>query len=467
MEALRTTHEAAAVHAPTAVPSVTAARVPHSRPTAGTSPGRTKVRMHLLPLVAIAAVAPFLVAVNLVRLLLGRPLTRGLGGVEGTSLLLGPLCTVGLVALLEWPEWDQPVQLSLSLDHQHTALATEHRPVVLVVALLALVGYAMLREYGPGLPPLVAATSYAAVLAGAGLSAAWVVQVAGAPRPDDDLGTWFGVLLVLFPLDFVLYALRLTRATVRGEELGRPLPDGTGAADPWAPPRAPTDGTPPAPPADGARPAPTTVPGPPAGATGARPDGRSPARARVLAWAGTTLADARRTPLVGFVLLWPLTGVAIVLQVLLGQEPDAAVRAFTETADWALSAKTGHPPVPGPDNHYLCTVAAGGHPAVVRPLRAGVRHGRRITVNRQLLVANAFEDLVATRWPRGHRAIREAYDRHGYPLSRRITTQASADAVYLLMKPFEWAFVAVLYTCDRRPEDRIARQYLPGAPGAH
>lgn len=423
--------------------------------------------MDLLLLAAVAVVAPFLTAVNLVRLLLGRPLTRGIGRVEGAVLLLGPLCTVALVALLEWPEWDQPVQLSLTFDDQHAALAGEHRPVVLVGAALALVGYAMLREYGLGLPPLVAATSYAAVLAGAGLSTAWVVQVAGAPWPDDDLGVWLRVLLVLFPLDFVLYVVRLTRAMVRAEDVARPLLDGTSPAPEAAHGGAPADGSPAARRADGTAPAPTTDASRPARPTGPRADGRPTARGRLLDWAAATLADARRTPLVGFVLLWPLAGIAIVLQVLLGQEPDAAVRAFTETADWALSTKAGPPPVPGPDNHYLCTVAAGGHPALVRPLRAGVRHGRRITVNRQLLVANAFEDLVATRWPQGHRAIRATYDRHGYPLSRRITTQASADAVYLLMKPLEWAFVAVLYACDRRPEDRIARQYLPGAPGAH
>ena len=35
-----------------------------------------------------------------------------------------------------------------------------------------------------------------------------------------------------------------------------------------------------------------------------------------------------------------------------------------------------------------------------------------------------------------------------------------ADLIYYLMKPLEWAFLAVLYLTDVRPEDRIAVQYM-------
>jgi hypothetical protein len=38
-----------------------------------------------------------------------------------------------------------------------------------------------------------------------------------------------------------------------------------------------------------------------------------------------------------------------------------------------------------------------------------------------------------------------------------------ADFIYLLMKPLEWLFLAVLYTVDRKPENRIAKQYLSRA----
>ena len=42
----------------------------------------------------------------------------------------------------------------------------------------------------------------------------------------------------------------------------------------------------------------------------------------------------------------------------------------------------------------LCTVALRGHEKLVRPTRMGLRRGERIVVNRQLCVANAFEQLL-------------------------------------------------------------------------
>lgn len=63
--------------------------------------------------------------------------------------------------------------------------------------------------------------------------------------------------------------------------------------------------------------------------------------------------------------------------------------------------------------HYLCTVAAGGHGKTVKPLRLGTRRNETIVVNRQLGVANAFEELIQERTPGLHRKIRGAYDRNG------------------------------------------------------
>lgn len=42
-----------------------------------------------------------------------------------------------------------------------------------------------------------------------------------------------------------------------------------------------------------------------------------------------------------------------------------------------------------------------------------------------------------------------------------IVHSAVADIIYLLMKPLEWFFVMVIYLVDKKPEDRIAVQYLP------
>ena len=81
-------------------------------------------------------------------------------------------------------------------------------------------------------------------------------------------------------------------------------------------------------------------------------------------------------------------------------------------------------------------------------------------VNRQLLVANAFEDLLAERLPGVHRRLRHVYDAYGYPIARHIRTRLAADLVYVLMKPLEYFFVIVLYLFDTAPENRIAVQYL-------
>ncbi len=90
----------------------------------------------------------------------------------------------------------------------------------------------------------------------------------------------------------------------------------------------------------------------------------------------------------------------------------------------------------------------------------GVRNGQPIVVNRQLAVANAFEDLLHTRWPRFGRLARRTYDRLGLPVSRYIRASWMSDAVYLAMKPAEWIFYAVLLLLDPGdPEARIDRMY--------
>ncbi len=172
------------------------------------------------------------------------------------------------------------------------------------------------------------------------------------------------------------------------------------------------------------------------------------------------LTDSSRWPAAAFLLAWPLLGVLIGILLLFGQEPDRVIRAWTETSDWRLSAREA-PPNLYQDQHYLCTVAAGGHRRLVKPLRKGVRHGHTVIVNRQLCIANAFEQVLEERMPRFHRCIRSFYDRYGFPLARCIRSPYAADVVYLLMKPLEWLFLLVLYAVDVKPENRIAVQYLP------
>ena len=181
-------------------------------------------------------------------------------------------------------------------------------------------------------------------------------------------------------------------------------------------------------------------------------------RSRFLNAAQDLLHRASLWPALALLLVLPLAGILIVILTLFGQTPDAAIKAFTETAEWRLSEMIP-PQHIFYDEHYLCTVAAGGHKKIVKPLRKGIRHGHEVTVNRQLQVANAFEQILEERTPRFHRAVRGFYDKYGFPLSRHIRTKTAADVIYVLMKPLEWLFLLVLYMADARPEDRIAMQY--------
>lgn len=178
----------------------------------------------------------------------------------------------------------------------------------------------------------------------------------------------------------------------------------------------------------------------------------------VLNLCSRVLRRAHLWPLLALILMWPLLGILIGVLFLLGQEPDAVIKAWTETSDWRLSQRVA-PQNVHHDEHYLCTVAAGGHRRIVKPVRRGIRHGHEVIVNRQLCIANAFEQVLEERTPRLHRAVRRFYDTCGFPVARLIHSRYTADVVYFLMKPLEWLFLAVLYLTDACPENRIAIQY--------
>ena len=130
------------------------------------------------------------------------------------------------------------------------------------------------------------------------------------------------------------------------------------------------------------------------------------------------IAGQTRLLRAAFLLVLPLAAVLEIVLILCGQGADGTVQAFTQTADWTFSQQLPPPPLEY-KGHYLCTVAAGGHRKLVRPLRLGYRRGAVIVVNRQLAVANAFEELLQERLPRLHRLVRHFYDNHGYPLSQK------------------------------------------------
>ena len=184
---------------------------------------------------------------------------------------------------------------------------------------------------------------------------------------------------------------------------------------------------------------------------------------RLLQWFHQLLNKSRNWPWLAVLVALPTLALVVLILMLFGQQPDSMIKAWTNTADWAFSQK-----IPPQnliiDEHYLCTVAAGGHEKVVKPQRMGVRHGHPVVVNRQLCVANAFEQVLEEKTPRFHRFLRRNYDRYGYPFAKHIKKKWAMDLIYYLMKPLEWLFLLVLYLVDRKPENRIAMQYIKPIP---
>lgn len=175
-------------------------------------------------------------------------------------------------------------------------------------------------------------------------------------------------------------------------------------------------------------------------------------------WLYIRMTNLAQYTMVLFISLFFVIAILEIIFVLAGQGLDAPVKMFTDTADWTFSKQIPPPPLDY-DGHYLCTVAAGGHKEVVKPLRLGSRREETIIVNRQLCIANAFEEVIQEKFPRFHHHIRHFYDTYGYPISRHITTPLRADMIYILMKPLEWVFLIFLYMVDLRPEQRINNQY--------
>ncbi len=88
---------------------------------------------------------------------------------------------------------------------------------------------------------------------------------------------------------------------------------------------------------------------------------------------------------------------------------------------------------------FVVTAAMRGHASIVGPFHTIHRHGQERRVNRQLMAFWAFEAVWSARMPRLHGAVRMIYNRIGPLVAKRMTTAWIADAVYLALKPFEWA----------------------------
>ena len=323
--------------------------------------------------------------------------------VEYITIVLGTVYTIIALSFSEiifTADW----YVVLSNSQVHTPIETGSMATVITLAIVGLAGYLLISLIPlKKMPPLVTVCGISAMYIGMGVCAVWSVQVSH-------------LFLCLFPFNCIVIGIRTVLSLVlEWKQLQQERAEQGNVRE---------------------------------------------YKNSLLRRLNKYLEESDNWPLAAFFLMWPLLGIVVCVLVLFGQQPDALIRAWTETSDWNLSRRIA-PQNVYYDEHYLCTVAAGGHENVVKPLRLGVRHGHEVIVNRQLCVANAFEQLLEERLPRVHRHIRHFYDTYGFPVAKMIRSPYAADVVYILMKPLEWLFLVVLYFCDVNPENRIAVQYLP------
>lgn len=345
------------------------------------------------------------------------------GKFEALAFAVGILYSFLLYGIWSPRFWEESIYPSQDMASLHEPFSREHILTLLTLMAVGLVSYAYLKSKKEKAAPLAAVLSMAGVYIGIFVNLAVMVQLFGSISAQLPFGNSMPcdvLLMMLVPFNYLLLAVDLLVRVIRAQS--RKLQERAQMTE---------------------------------GGSGAESE---PYKSRILNNCSRILAESGSWAVYALLLTLPLLCIVIVMLLLFGQQPDSAIRAFTETSDWSLSTKISPPPVIL-DSHYLCTAAMKGHKELVKPLRMGIRHGNKIVVNRQLCIANAFEQLLEERTPRFHRALRSFYDTYGYPISRHIHSPWSADMVYLIMKPFEWIFLALLYLFDPTPENRIARQY--------
>nr|MBQ8253357.1 hypothetical protein [Lachnospiraceae bacterium] len=349
---------------------------------------------------------------------------------EMCAFLIGGLYMVMAYLLWDLPDYTSPLNV-YGTANAHAPFSSEHLPALVLFAVWGFVSYIVLKFLRKKLPPIVEVFLLAGIYAGILLTAVCIFQLLcfpeplpakmgdlypGADNPDSayyirlstfDLITM--LCLCAVPLLYVIHSVQLLVRIVKEKaERQKDL------------------------------------------------QYDNPILQKINSW----LLSGANLFLIAVVALLPVLGVLVALLVLFGQQPDSIIRVFTQTSDWILSGEISPPPV-AYDTHYLCTVSLRGHKRLVKPIRYGIRRGEKIVVNRQLCVANAFEQLLEEKTPHFHRKIRRFYDTYGYPVSKHINTAFAADVVYVLMKPLEWFFVLILYMFDPKPENRINSQYMP------
>lgn len=285
----------------------------------------------------------------------------------------------------------------------HAPIASWSLPTVLTILVLGIIAYLILRTSKKKISPLIIVTLLSCTLICSTYMLLFIIQVAFAHMYLYDL------LLLIFPTNYILCTVKLQIDIINKYKNNKDTKQYSN---------------------------------------------------KLLNKISSIICNAENWQIGQLIVAIPVLTIMICILLLFGQRPDEAIRAFFETSDWNLSTFTSQPIPVEYVGHYLCTVSLKGHKNIVKPTRVGIRYGNKIIVNRQLCIANAFEDLIKEKTPRFHYFIRTIYDKYGYPLSKHIKKPWQADLIYIIMKPLEWLFLITLYLFDINPENRIAVQYI-------
>lgn len=326
--------------------------------------------------------------------------------IDILTFLLGIVLTIVLYWISGFEDYNIALRLGGGEISVHSPIASWSYPTVFAIFLLGIISYCLIRIRKLKLPPLVIVGSMSGIFICSIYMIIWIIQLSNNMIENFIFGIPY---LIIFPINYILCSIRAEIAIMKKYK------EQNIKAKKY--------------------------------------------NNQFLNKCCNLLYDIDNWPIIAIIFSIPLIIVLICILALFGQRPDEAIKAFLETSDWTLSTKTS-PPAVTYDGHYLCTVSLRGHKNIVKPIRMGIRKGEKIVVNRQLCVANAFEDLIQERTPKFHHFVRYIYDKYGYPLSKHINTAVQADITYIIMKPLEWIFLLVLYLFDEKPENRIATQYI-------
>lgn len=122
-------------------------------------------------------------------------------------------------------------------------------------------------------------------------------------------------------------------------------------------------------------------------------------------------------------------------------------------------------PLEPPDDCYIATAAAQGHPRIVGS-RPGTPNNQTIHINHQLRVFKCFELGLMGVHPAGHRHLRTIYNHLGPRLARRLTNPYLADLAYLTLKPLEWLTRLFLRIANSDLPTHLQKIY-PTPPNPH